>query len=71
MSNVNQIPEEFQIAWKRITALWQETTPVWDDQVRRRFEQEFWTMLEQESKHTQVAMTNLAKVLTEAQRRVQ
>jgi len=70
MSNALQIPGDFQTAWKRVAQRWHDTEQVWNDQIRKRFEKEFWTVLEQESSQTHASMESLTKIMAEAQRRV-
>lgn len=59
--------EEWQLLCKR----WQLTTELWDDQVRQRFEREFWQSLEVEASAVHREMEALIQSVSEAQRRVQ
>lgn len=58
-------------AWQALRRRWEEIKLVWNDPVRRAFEQEFWTPLEEGTSAAQREMENLAKVIAQARRRVQ
>ena len=40
---------DLETAWKRLALQWEESTQLWDDAVRRDFEQRYWTPLTSES----------------------
>lgn len=62
---------ELNAAWQALRRRWEETKMVWNDPVRRAFEQEYWTPLEEGTSAAQREMENLAKVIAQAKRRVQ
>jgi hypothetical protein len=59
-----------QQAWNVLRQQWQTVTPLWQDQVRRQFEQRFWQPLESQMPALLQEMDNLARVIEQAQRAV-
>ncbi|MFQ5856282.1 MAG: hypothetical protein ACE5LU_11625 [Anaerolineae bacterium] len=70
MGNLNTTSAELQEAFQRLRQRWEETKPLRNDPVRRRFEKEHWTPLERQVQATQREMEQLAQVIAQARRSV-
>ena len=70
MGNLNTTRAEMQDAWQRLHQRWEETKTLWNDLVRRRFEKEPWTPLENQTRTTLKEMGRLAQVIAQARRSV-
>lgn len=70
MSNLNSTQADLQASWRRLDQRWEETKVVWNDPVRRRFEQEYWTPLENQTRTTLKEMERLAQVIAQVRRSV-
>jgi hypothetical protein len=61
---------QLQEGLKLLRQKWEDTKLYWNDDARRRFEQEFLEPLEHQVKQTLAAMDRLSQQLTTAEHRV-
>jgi hypothetical protein len=62
--------DHLQAALLALSQSWHGSGVLWNDSVRRDFEREYWDPLEAETRATQQAMAQLARVFAQARRDV-
>lgn len=67
MSGLKRTATELEETWRWLCRQWDQTKSLWDDKVRRDWEEEFWTVLEQQVPATYREMERLAQVINRAQ----
>jgi hypothetical protein len=70
MSNLTSTLEQLNSALLVLRQRWEYTKTMWNDSVRRGFEDDYWTPLEKQTQATQREMEKLAQVIAQAQRSV-
>lgn len=70
MSGQSPMAEQLEVAWQRLALRWEEAAQVWNDEVRRQFEEHYWSTLKQETGAVHAELAKLAQVLAAAQRSV-
>jgi hypothetical protein len=70
MSNLSSMLDQLNSALLVLRQRWEHTKTLWNDSVRRGFEDDYWTPLEKQTQATQREMEKLAQVIAQAQRSV-
>ena len=70
MANLSTTITQLDTAFQTLRQRWEHTKALWNDSVRRGFEDDYWTPLEKQTQTTQREMERLAQVISQAQRSV-
>jgi hypothetical protein len=70
MGNLSSTATDLQANWHRLCQKWENVKTLWNDSVRRGFEDDYWTPLERQTQATQREMERLVQVIAQAQRNV-
>ncbi|MBO9317295.1 MAG: hypothetical protein J7456_16105 [Chloroflexus sp.] len=72
MSRLNDAISQLETDWNALVRHWEEVKQVWDDEVRREFEQKYWeelkshmTKVRRELEHLQVAINSAKRRINE------
>ena len=70
MADLRRTAGELDVALQRLRQQWERTAGVWDDQVRRSVEAEYWQPLQQQTQATRAQMDRVGEVIAAAARSV-
>jgi hypothetical protein len=70
MANLGTTIAQLDAAFRTLSQRWEHTKTLWNDSVRRSFEDDYWTPLETQARETQREMERLAQVIAQARRSV-
>ena len=68
--DIDSACSELQHSWEDLSQKWREVTSMWNDEVRWRFEGEFWKPLQSQMPMTVAKMEDLAKLIAQARQNV-
>lgn len=68
---VGDAEERLRERWQLAQNVWRETSAVWDDVVRRRFEKQFWSEYSRRTPLLLKEMEHLDDLIGQARRQVQ
>lgn len=70
MADLSGPIDHLNAALQALRQSWQNAAALWNDSVRRNFEQEHWSGIERETQATQQQMARLAQVIARARKEV-
>jgi len=70
MSRLNDAISQLETDWNALVRHWEEIKQVWDDEVRREFEQKYWKELESRMTKVRPELARLQVPIDRAKRRI-
>ena len=70
MVNSNTAISQLDATWQTLRQRWEHAKTLWNDSVRRGFEEDYWTPLEKQTQATQREVERLAQVIAKARQSV-
>jgi len=70
MSRLNDAISQLETDWNALVRHWEEVKQVWDDEMRREFEQKYWEELKSHMTKVRRELERLQGAINDAKRRI-